>query len=368
MHKTNLYGTIVGGTAKVRKGTSWNRVKKPLTLADPDWGKQITGGLSSGEGLLVRMGDPEEDGNSITVDGEEVRGERGGATDKRLMIVESEFSSVLRAMNRANSRLGHTVTKMWEDGTADNLTKNATKVTDGHLSIIGHVTEHDLREDFKTTDMANGFGNRFLWIAIEGKSKHLPHGGVVPQGELNALVSRLQDAFAFAREIAPEEYEWSVEAKERWEDVYDDLERPVPGLLGAMTARGTPIVRRLAVIYAVLDESLTVDVDHLLAAKALWDYGDESAAYLFGSKIGDQIADKIYAALLEHVTGLSREDISTLLGRNKSKSEVDAAISLLTHTSLAVETDGPRGKKGRPAKRLLATRTLTVKGISLFSS
>jgi hypothetical protein len=49
--------------------------------------------------------------------------------------------------------------------------------------------------------MANGLANRFLWICVK-RSKCLPEGGELHKVDFNPLVTRLQHAVVFARELA----------------------------------------------------------------------------------------------------------------------------------------------------------------------
>jgi hypothetical protein len=102
-------------------------------------------------------------------------------------------------------------------------------------------------------------------------------------------------------------------------------------LLGAVTARGEAQVIRLALIYALLDHSEQIDVPHLHAALAIWDYCDASAAYVFGGMLGDPVADEIMRALQQAGDeGMSRTAIRDLFGRNRSGDRIGAALALLT--------------------------------------
>src|SRR5262249_24187952 len=81
-HHTNEYVVIVGQTSKARKGTSWGRIKALFQEVEGDWAtRHVVTGLSSGEGLLQAIRDPEQD--------EEGEGDPG-VTDKRLLAYEPE--------------------------------------------------------------------------------------------------------------------------------------------------------------------------------------------------------------------------------------------------------------------------------------
>lgn len=87
------------------------------------------------------------------------------------------------------------------------------------------------------------------------------------------------------------------QAKRFWADVYEGLAAPHGGLFGAVTSRAEAQVLRLSLVYALLDESAVIRVEHLRAALALWQYAEDSARYTFGGSTGDPVDDKILAIL-----------------------------------------------------------------------
>ena len=76
------------------------------------------------------------------------------------------------------------------------------------------------------------------------------------------------------------------EAARTWEKVYRALPDEAVGIMGEITARAAPHIIRLAVIFAVLDGSSDVDLAHLKAAIAVWNYCEESARQIFGDRAG----------------------------------------------------------------------------------
>ena len=106
-HATNLFTLMVGETAKARKGTSWSRIRRLFTLAEEAWVRsRVESGLSSGEGLIWAVRDPIERQERIR-EGNETRYETAvsdpGVEDKRLLVLEEEFASTLRADRRARN-------------------------------------------------------------------------------------------------------------------------------------------------------------------------------------------------------------------------------------------------------------------------
>jgi len=101
-HGVNLFAVLVGETSRGRKGTAKSHIASVFKYAAPDWIKNnIVNGLSTGEGLLNRVRDKEvsidKKGNTEVID--------PGVTDKRLLVVESEFSQVLKVMSREGNTL-----------------------------------------------------------------------------------------------------------------------------------------------------------------------------------------------------------------------------------------------------------------------
>ena len=69
-----------------------------------------------------------------------------------------------------------------------------------------------------------------------------------------------------------------------------------------MTARGDAQCRRLALIYALLDQATEIQMPHLRAALEVWSYCEDSVRYLYGTATGDETADAILRSLLEAAT------------------------------------------------------------------
>ncbi len=65
--------------------------------------------------------------------------------------------------------------------------------------------------------------------------------------------------------------EWATDARPLWVQFYNAVSED-QGLLGAATGRAEATTMRLAMIYALLDQSREIRREHLGAAIALWDY------------------------------------------------------------------------------------------------
>ena len=344
-HAMNLFCVLVGETAVSRKGTSIGHVRRPFRAVDEAWDRdQIHFGLSSGEGLIWAVRDPIE----------EFKKQKGiyemvvtdpGVKDKRALIIEAEFASTLRVMNRDTNTLSPVIRNAWDGSDLRIMTKNSpARATGAHISIIGHITKSELLQHLNRTEMGNGFGNRFLWLCVK-RSKCLPEGGSIQSVDFGPFLKNLSDMSAMAVRIP--EITRDDEARELWADVYPELSSGKPGLLGAMIARAPAQTMRLACIYAALDFDNKIRVPHLKAALALWQYCEDSARYIFGQTLGHPLADSILSLLKANPAGLTRTELHERLSRNKSAAQLDLALRMLVEQQLiSAET---RQTGGRPA-------------------
>src|SRR5262249_40424015 len=123
-----------------------------------------------------------------------------GEADKRLLCLEEEFATVLRVMERQGNTLSVLLRPAWGGVTPRATTKTPQVATGAHVSIVAHVTEQELRRYLSATEQANGFGNRFIWLAVE-RSKLLPFGGSLEAEALADLQGRTAKARAFAEQL-----------------------------------------------------------------------------------------------------------------------------------------------------------------------
>jgi hypothetical protein len=340
---TNLFCLIVGRSAKARKGTAWAHIRRLFWRVDTAWADNaIASNLSSGEGIIwaVRNSDKAGSRKSKEQDLEDL----DRSTDKRLLAVQSEFASVLRMQRREGNILSQIIRQAWDSGTFRILTKKDPVETKGaHISIIGHVTNDELQREMSQTDGASGYANRFLFVAAERK-RLLPLGGRIDERAMQPLVLRLRQAKVFGKKAF--ELVFSPKAEKLWIASYPRLTADIPGLLGAVTGRAEAQVLRLAVIYALLNQSIVIRVPHLRAAIAVWRYCARSARYIFGGSLGNKRADQILTALRKEPRGLSRTKIRRLFAGNLDAKEIERALAFLVKYKLASCTQ--ENTNGRP--------------------
>lgn len=363
-HYANEFAVIVGNTAQGRKGTSWSHPRRLFEIASPSWEANcIKTGLSSGEGLIWEVRDeitkrePIREGNPRRIVRYEEVVTDPGVEDKRRLIVEEEFASVLAQVERKGNILSQITRQAWDHMTLSPMTKNdPSKATGAHISIVGHITKDELLRQLSETEKANGFGNRFLWFLVK-RSKCLPEGGALSREDFNGMGQALRGALEAARNIG--EMRRDDDARKLWASIYPTLSGERRGLTGSLLARAEAHVLRLSMIYALLDQSPVIRVPHLEAALAVWDYAEASALLIFGNATGDWVADRIQSALKDGP--MTETDIRDLFLRNVKAERIQTALKILLAMCRIKEEKVETG--GRPAThwRLASDTTKTTK-------
>ena len=347
-HPLLVWPVLVGQSSKSRKGSAGNRIKTLFKTATPEWtGGECKGTLSSGEGLTAAVRDPEY--REVQLKGKDRRptGETvlelvdAGIEDKRLFLVQSEFGAVLGVMGREGNSLSGVLRDAWDGQDLAPMTKgNPIKATAPHIGIVGHVTKDELLVKLRGSEVSNGFGNRFLWILVR-RSNELPFSSSPEAQDMEDLTSRLGKALTKGWTIG--RISMTLEARNVWAAGYHDLSADRTGLAGALLGRAEAYTMRLAALYAVLDGQREIDLVHLQAARAFWNYAETSTMLIFGDALGDPLADTILAALRARGS-LSDTEISALFSRHTDMQRLGQAKTRLLSLGLAhfdtIETCG----------------------------
>ncbi|MGB8477671.1 MAG: DUF3987 domain-containing protein [Acidobacteriaceae bacterium] len=347
-HGVNLFSVIVGDTSKARKGTATDRATDILSRVDAEFmTARRRSGLSSGEGLIQSVRDTREEDVAIKEKSGPQRFERqivdSGEPDKRLLVIESEFGSVLQQSSRDGNILSAILRDAWDGKPLRVLARsNKDSCQEPHIAVVGNVTIEELQRLLTTNDKANGFGNRILWCCAK-RSKQLPHGGKpLDAPKLATLVSGLQSALQASQAIGCVRFDG--EAYRAWESAYSVLTEGATGIFGSMTARAEAQVVRLATLYALLDSSSLIRMAHLKAAQEVWAYCEDSVRHIFGDALGDETADAILRMLRNAPGGMTQTEINRGFGSHKLSAELSRALALLQERrkikSQKIETGG----------------------------
>jgi hypothetical protein len=329
-HSLNLFVVLVGDSSKARKGTSWNQVARLFAEVDQPWlSTRVTSARLTSSGLVHALRDQEP------------------PTDRRLLALSEEFAAVLHTLKRGNGHLSPLLRCAWDSGHLPTLdTGQDQQATGTHISLIAHITQHELARNLHRTEAENGFANRCLWAWVH-RSNCLPDGGNLSANDLSPVARELRRALEWAAATPEILFRRDAAARELWQDRYPALSQLQPGLRGAATSRAEAQVLRLSAIYAALDSTSVIGLPHLQAALALWDYCYASATLLFGMSTGDPIADRIREAVEAADGGLSKYQIRRLFhGHVEADRIEDALEKLVALGALSTRTE-PTG--GRPS-------------------
>ncbi|HET7378992.1 MAG TPA: hypothetical protein VFJ24_03025 [Gaiellales bacterium] len=331
-HHPHEFLLLVGESARSRKGSSWDHVRRLICEADPTLCARILTGLSSGEGLVWAVRDP--------------TAQDAGISDRRLLALEAEFASVLKNAGREISTLSPTLRSAWDGRPLQLLTRTApARASSAHISVIGHITATELRHHLTQVELANGLANRFILVCCR-RTRLLPEGGNPDPLHNTGLVPVLAGAIKHARTAG--RLRLDPAARELWHHAYQQLAITQPGIAGAICARAEAHTIRLALLYALSDGERHITPEHLQAALALYDYAARSATWALQGATGNPLAEQIHAALLNAPNGLTRSQISDALQHNRPAEQIQQALSALTLAGRATRTQVPTA--GRPAE------------------
>jgi hypothetical protein len=338
-HHPNEFVVLVGDTAKARKGSSFDHVERVLRSADQSFPARVRTGLSTGEGLIFAARDP--------------AGSDPGVIDPRLLVVEPEFVSVLKATARDLNTLSPVLRSAWDGRPLALLTRTApVRASAAHIAVIGHITGTELSAHTSAVEAANGFLNRFMFIACR-RHRLLPDGGGLDPLDGTDLAKRLGANLARARRAG--QLSFDADARLAWHAAYARLAEPAEGLVGLLSARAEAHVLRLSMLEALIEGDSAVRRSHLEAGLALWDYALRSITWATRHSTADPVAEQIERALAGAPSGLTRTELRDIFGRNIPGSRIDAAL-------LALGGDGRATRHrvataGRPAEVWTATAT-----------
>jgi hypothetical protein len=129
-HHANEFVVLVGPAGAGRKGSSWDLVCSVLAALDDGFATgRVVCGLSSGEGLIWHVRD----------------GQRGGGADQRLLVLEPELASVLKAASREGCTLSPVLRNAWDARVLQVVTKHEpARSSCAHISLVGHITAEEL--------------------------------------------------------------------------------------------------------------------------------------------------------------------------------------------------------------------------------
>jgi len=353
-HHPRLFTMHIGRSGRGGKGDSQQltqRIRRRIEERDSSaLGKTHSGGLSSREGLAALIHDGFGDSPAIA--------------DKRLWIIESEFANVLHQSKREGNTLSTALREVWDGGDIKPATKSKSMgVSNPHIGIHANITPGELKHLLHAREMSNGFANRFLMVFAENIGD-VPFPMATSEQVIDDLAEQTLDIIRFAKGGYPNringlEMVMSPAAKSLYEARYAWLKSPVDSdFLLSMLERIRPYALRLAMLFALTDQTRVIDEAHLQAALEWIDYAINTVSFVFTDKTQDreqimirQNAEKILAFLQLRPDGSSmRELINDCFQKHASSAKINAALNYLLaeNPPKIAQIKSDQGVMGRP--------------------
>jgi Protein of unknown function (DUF3987) len=340
-HYTNEFMARVGDSSTSRKGTGRDVIDEILKLVDAGWySDRIQSGFGSGEAIISHIRDARVEMRMGKDAWQQIN--VPGVSDKRLCIREGELASVFVLAGKPESRADIVLRDGWDGKPLRNMVKgknrdgfsNSTKCEEPHISISGDTTISELRKKMPPGADENGFGNRFLYVYVY-RVKDCPQGS--PALNWDTEIVYFQKAVQFAKAVR--HVSMTDSARKWWNNNYFKFEHDGPsGLAGKFTSRGSAHLRRIAMLYALLDMKDQIGLEHFHAAQKLWDYCSDSAMYIFGGATREQLRMVQWIGMRGPVT--FKQIREELYQRNKSAGAIRADVNGLVKSGHLFERGG----------------------------
>lgn len=360
-HHPRLFTMHIGRSGRGRKGDSQQitlRIRQHIQNLDKKLlGQLHTGGLSSREGLAALIQD--------------AQGDKTGSEDKRLWVIESEFSNVLHQAKRDGNTLSSSLRDAWDGSDIKPAIKNGrTWVSAPHIGIHANITPGELKALLTSREMNNGFANRFLFIWAESTAE-VAFPQATPEHIIDALARETMAVLYFAKGKYPDtqnshEMSLSVAAKDYYTAIYPSVNRPLASeFITQLLERRAAYTLRLAMLFALTDKTRVIESHHIKAARAWVNYAVHSVRFIFQDQAkssGDQDikrnAVKIVSFLGNHPDGCTSTAIANdCFKKHLTTDKIQKALSYLL-TDIPKRIERMEIKNQNPGKNPIIYRKL----------
>jgi len=331
-HYTNENIANVAPTSEGRKGTCSDAAEFFLRMISPAFmDRNNVSGFASSQAVIAQI----KDSSTYQIRDRKTSAFKTvlvpGVEDKRLCIRENELSGLFKLLADSKNRAGELFRNAWDgkplsnkvSGKTDEGEHRSLVCREPHVSIIGSTTPSLAKSTLPVGVDKSGDGNRFIWCFTK-RIQLCPHGGppIDWASETIEYAGVTVHLLVYLQQMLNEAYEPRLipltrAASKFCTHLYLRLENDRRiDFLGGMTRRAAAHIRRLAMILCLIDRENAVDVKHLQAAEAIWDFSQESARFIFKGYSLDQ--EKILRAAAEKNEGLTLTDVHELFKRHKS--------------------------------------------------
>lgn len=367
-HFSPLYVVVVGRSSKGRKGTAKNIVTDLFHSVSPGLIRLTASNVVSGEGLLHKIRDPRmeqiigDDGEPVfdrfrqpalrVVDGEEYR-------DPRLLLSLPETVSLFNSMGRDKSTLSPILREAFDGTNAIEIVrrdggKGGDRCENHQIGVCGNITPDELAL-IPAIERRNGFANRCLYF-------YSSNDRIIPSPERISFTvgEGLELSNALGRVLSSQaagEMFMTTDANDLWNSrLAYDLEVLPPSVQDFLTRQRGHCLR-VAMVYALLDGTSHIDIEHLYAAEEILRYARDTVIMQFGTDdpLGDD-ARHVFAFIKDSGdTGVTGSELYKYTKNSKyrwDRDRSDAALTELANKHRITSVSEPT--RGRPVTRYRA--------------
>jgi hypothetical protein len=337
-HPLLIWPLLMGRTGSGRKGDAMASATRPMGMAFLELDGLTVTGLSTGEGLIWHIRDPDDKG--------------GGTDDKRLLIYEEELGHIIAVSGKEGSTLSGVLRKAWDGGRLQSLTKNNPYIASwSHTAVIAAITPAEFRARVSNRDLSSGLWNRYLPLFVERRQLIAN-----PEGMSEALLAEFGEDISKAVNLVASRGSigLSRQASELLEDElypeFADL-ADEEGRVADFMERSASYLRRISALTSALTGRREVPPADLESAACLVRYSIASARYALDPGKRDPRLDRLRRAVDEaYPAGLSGEQVRDIFNRHLTKAELLRLVKRLCEEDEYEKSKVPTG--GRPREEL----------------
>lgn len=339
---------IAGASSASRIGMSYDCVARIFEEV-PDSTKSVSGHLQSGE-QLVRLVAVNSKGNMPSVGS--YNNFEQHSEERRLVFLENEFRAMMNIAKRDGNSLAPIITSLFENGSAELFSKPDMRVTNAHVIIVAHTTSIDYSRLLNAVQAGNGFFSRFLWILVQ-RPKLAPKPKSMGESDIERFRNIIAQRIEFARGLG--KMVLGEKAGKLWREIYPELTKDIPGVVGAVVQHSDVLVLRLAMIYALAAGRSMIMKRDMRAAYALVSYSMESARIMFKGTEPITVKEKILQGLRSAPDQeMSRTKISTdIFKGNKPSGVIKKVITEMKGAGLIEITSTKTSGRSKEIIRLV---------------
>jgi hypothetical protein len=217
--------------------------------------------------------------------------------------------------------------------------------TDPRISILAWINRKHVFESGIRPGALRAL-DRFFWCLVDQERVI-----AMPKRFTSEDLGAIAKVYGRAQEhaLTCDEMTFSPAASSFWQEHYRGLLPDPEG--AALEVSGDAQVIRVAMVYALLAASSVIEVEHLQAAFAVWEYCREGALWLLGTQAEQVLAHQLHD-LLQREGPLTQTELHAAVNRHKPAKRLNAALAILSTAGSITSEITTTGGRRRTTWRL----------------